>query len=213
MKEKKSIFVKRLEYKVSGIDRLDEMPNYQTGKVYKIESKTGQGKCYVGSTIKSLQERFINHKSDFRTNAIKKTTSMEIFQEFGIEGCQIVLLEEVKANTKAELLARETWWINTLRGTCVNKVKAFGTPQESCRKWLKANPGYTKQYYEQNKAIIMENVRKWNIEHPNERKEINRKASAVHYEKKREEVLQKARQRYQEKKQRILAEREAQQIE
>lgn len=183
------------------------MPDYQNGKIYKIESKTGEGQCYVGSTIKSLNERFINHQSDFRTNAIKKTSSMKIFEVHGIDGCQITLLEEVHATTKAELLARETFWINMLRGGCVNQVKALATPYESCRKWLAKHPGYTRQYYLDNRATIMETVRKWNLEHPNERKELNKKASAVYYEKNRQIKLDKAKQKYREKKERILRER------
>ena len=111
---------------------------------------------------------------------------MKIFEVHGLDGCQITLLEDVPAKTKAELLARESFWINMLRGGCVNQVKPLMTPYESCRKWLASHPGYTRQYYLDNRATIMETVRKWNLEHPNERKELNKKASAVYYEKNRQ---------------------------
>ena len=100
------------------------MVNYEKGKIYKIEAITGEGQVYVGSTTKDyLSQRFDSHRSgykrylkDLHTN---KMTSFKLFDLYGLDGCQIVLIEEFPCKSKDELTVRESKYIREL--DCVNK--------------------------------------------------------------------------------------------
>jgi len=100
------------------------MTNYNEGKIYKIESHLGD-KIYIGSTVKKrLCNRMSYHRFTFNKNKLteKKSnmSSFILFEEYGLENCKIVLIENYPCNTKDELLAREAFYIRTL--TCVNKI-------------------------------------------------------------------------------------------
>ncbi len=119
--------------------------DYQNTKIYKIESHMGS-KIYIGSTTKErLSQRMANHRKDFKRwkDGLfhHNITSFRLFEEYGVENCNIVLLELYPCNSKDEQSAREAHWIKTL--DCVNKVI----------------PGRTrKQYAADNKAIIAKGV-------------------------------------------------------
>jgi ribosome-interacting GTPase 1 len=51
---------------------------------------------------------------------VNKLTSFDIFDEYGIENCQIVLIETFPCSSRDELNARESYYIRSLN--CVNKV-------------------------------------------------------------------------------------------
>ena len=65
--------------------------------VYKI---TGGDLCYIGSTIKSVNHRWIGHKHSYNFwksgGKISHCRSFDIFDKFGIENCKIELLEEAE---------------------------------------------------------------------------------------------------------------------
>ena len=71
------------------------MVNYSNGKIYKIESHLGD-KIYIGSTTKEyLSQRMDNHRGHYKVwknGQGNKTTSFELFDEYGIENCKIVSL-------------------------------------------------------------------------------------------------------------------------
>jgi hypothetical protein len=118
------------------------MTDYSKTKIYKIESHLGD-KIYVGSTAKFyLSQRFQQHKSAYKQWKEGKgsnVTSYELFDEYGVENCCIVLIEECPCNNKDSKNARESHYIRELQ--CVNKCI----------------PGRTdKQYYEDNKNKIKE---------------------------------------------------------
>ena len=102
------------------------MVNYQNGKVYKIEPICDheENEIYIGSTTKTyLSQRMDSHRSLFKRWKIDKknyTTSFKLFEKYGIENCQILLLEIHPCNIKEELHSREGFYIRTLK--CVNKV-------------------------------------------------------------------------------------------
>jgi hypothetical protein len=107
------------------------MPNYNLGKVYKIEP-IGGGDIYIGSTTKPrLSQRMTGHRSSYKlwkNGKSNKVTSFDVFDKYGIENCQIVLLESVNAKTRDELTARERHYIKT--SECVNKQIAGRTQTE-----------------------------------------------------------------------------------
>jgi hypothetical protein len=103
------------------------MVNYSNGKIYKIEALNGQeGDIYIGSTTKEyLSQRMDTHRSGY--NHWKKTgkkyiASFSIFEKYGIENCNIFLLETINCKTKDELRAKEEIFIKSFN--CVNKVIA-----------------------------------------------------------------------------------------
>ena len=118
------------------------MPNYQTGKIYKIINPHTD-KCYVGSTtLKYLSSRLGQHVYDFKKS---KNMSSEYILELG--NYEIVLIELYPCNSKDELHARERYYIENL--DCVNKIIPGRT---------------TKEYYQENKEIIIKQHKEYVIE-------------------------------------------------
>ena len=108
------------------------MTNYQLTKIYKIESNLGD-KIYVGSTAKQyLSQRMQQHKNTYKHwkagKNTSKLTSYELFDEYGPENCQIVLIEEYPCTCKDAKNAREGYFIKELN--CVNKNIAGRTIKE-----------------------------------------------------------------------------------
>ena len=89
------------------------MVNYQNGKIYFIEPMCDheENEIYVGSTTKQyLSQRTDTHRSDFKRWKNEKArfvSSFSLFDKYGIENCEIVLLENCPVDTKDELFLRE----------------------------------------------------------------------------------------------------------
>jgi len=118
------------------------MPNYQTGKIYKIISPHTE-KCYVGSTtLKYLSTRMAQHREDLKKG--KNITSKYILE---LGNYKIVLIELYPCNSKDELIARERHYIENL--DCLNKHI----------------PGRTKkEYYQDNKDIYCQKGKEYRLE-------------------------------------------------
>ena len=185
------------------------MVNYNNGKIYKIEPVSGgeEGDIYVGSTTKQyLSQRMVTHRNQYnhwkKVKTVGKTSSFELFDKYGIQNCQITLLEAVEANSKEELLARERHFIQSL--DCVNKNIAGRTTEEYQRQYRENNKEklkqydrerniirkddltvYRKQYYETNKEKIntknkeyVENHKEKTIEYKKHYSEANKEKIA-----------------------------------
>jgi hypothetical protein len=178
------------------------MVNYSNGKIYKIESHLGD-KIYIGSTTKQyLSQRMDQHRGDYKVwknGKTGKTTSFELFNEYGVENCQIILLESCPCNTKDELISRESHYIKSL--DCVNKKIEGRTKKE----WLDDNKGsileknkvyyevnkeklneQSKIYYQENKETIIENNKMYYETNKDERK----KRSNEYYEKNKDKIIE-----------------------
>ena len=112
------------------------MVNYSNGKVYKIEPvcEHQEGEIYIGSTTKKLLcQRMTAHRKDYKmwkneTNNVGKVMAYELFDKYGLDNCKIILLEEVNATSKDELLSKEAYYIRNLK--CVNKYIPLRTQKE-----------------------------------------------------------------------------------
>jgi hypothetical protein len=83
-------------------------------------------KVYYGSTThKYPSNRFNLHRSQYRCGRLI-CTSLELFNEYGIEHCLFQIIEE--CNSKEEVQLREKWWI--CNNSCVNKVIPLITREE-----------------------------------------------------------------------------------
>jgi hypothetical protein len=108
--------------------------DYSKGKVYKIMSHLGD-EIYIGSTTKDyLSQRMAMHHYDYNywKKGITKRAhlaSYDIFDKYGFENCQIVLIETYPCISKDELRARESYYIQLLK--CTNKLVPNRTSAES----------------------------------------------------------------------------------
>ena len=128
------------------------MTNYKNGKVYKIEPRGdhSEGDVYIGSTTKEyLSQRMTAHRSDymrFKNGTRKhKLMSFDLFDKYGIENCDIILIESVEANSKDELVSREAHYIRTLK--CVNRYIPLRTDKE----YYQDNKDKKKEYRDNNR--------------------------------------------------------------
>ena len=133
----------------------------KVGYIYKICNKNCD-KIYIGSTVKSLKERFNRHKSNCKkyleTNK-KYITSIEIVKD---ETSYIEQLAEVQFYNKKELLQKEAMFIDMYKDTCVNMYKNLGCLNK------KEND---KILYKQNKSKILEINKKYREENKEQIKE------------------------------------------
>ena len=154
------------------------MNKYHNGKIYKIVD-VGYNKCYVGSTTEKLSMRMVRHRSDYKrykNGKIYKITSFDLFDKYGIENCKIELVENVKCETKEELLKKEGEYIRQI--DCMNKLLVGRTKKE---------------WYEDNKAEVLNQHKKYRDEHKMEKQETDRLYREKNYEQikeKQNEVIQ-----------------------
>ena len=183
------------------------MTDYQKTKIYKIESHLGD-KIYVGSTAKEyLSQRFQYHRSGYKlwkSGKSDKVMSYDLFDEYGLENCQIVLIEAYPCNTKDEKNARESHFIRTL--TCVNKVIPNRTRKERYEDNKDKITEQAKSYREANKEKIVERAKKYretNKEKISEQKKKYHEATKekraekakIYYEANKEKLIEKRKQR------------------
>jgi len=134
--------------------------NYKNGKIYKIEPiiDHDEDDIYIGSTTKQyLSQRMTAHHrlyNQYKNNKTNHTTSFLLFDKYGLENCNIILLELVEANSKDELHQREAHYIKTLK--CVNKKIPLQTRNEYIESNKEILKNRMKEYREQNKEQLKE---------------------------------------------------------
>ena len=100
------------------------MVKQNNGKVYKVQD-IGGNKCFIDATNKQyLSQRMDKHRSDYKTwlageGTVGKMCIFEIFEEYGVENCVIVLIENFSCDNHEELKARRIYHITNTE--CVNK--------------------------------------------------------------------------------------------
>ncbi len=123
---------------------------YQNGKIYKI-CDINETEIYIGSTTQPLYKRLSKHKGNYKCFLNEKSdfvTSFKLFEKYGLENCQIILIENYPCKSKEELNAREAYHIRLNK--CVNKII----------------PGRTHaKYYLDNKNILLQKYKQYNLEH------------------------------------------------
>lgn len=127
---------------------MSESQEIKKGKIYKI-CDANDTKRYIGSTCeKYLSNRFGGHRKSYKrwkAGQVPRVRSYDLFEEFGIENCKIVLIEEFDYVSRDHLKAREAEYIT--KTDCVNK----NIPNRTKVDWITEHPDYYKNYYEQNK--------------------------------------------------------------
>ena len=118
-------------------------------KIYKIIDNTDD-KIYIGCTCKTLKERLLGHKSDYKKYLKGLRSNMTSFDILKNNDYKIELLEDCKIKTKDELTSRERHFIE--HNDCVNKV----IPGRTDKEYRDANKENKKQYYDLNKEHLIE---------------------------------------------------------
>jgi hypothetical protein len=150
------------------------MVNYNNSKVYMIQPimEHEEGEIYIGSTTKKyLSQRMDSHRSFYKywkkgKGKGKKIMCFDLFDKYGIENCQILLIENVHANSKDELVSREGYYIRNMK--CLNKVIPDRSKTEYNKEYTKDNNDkikfYKSEYYKNNQAIINEKHYKYYVD-------------------------------------------------
>jgi len=83
-------------------------PNYAQGKVYVIRNEVND-KLYVGSTVRTLAQRMVQHRSVAKTNhpGFAEFPLYVAMSELGIEKFYIELLEDFPCERKEQLNKKE----------------------------------------------------------------------------------------------------------
>lgn len=160
-----------------------EASKYQHGKIYKI-TDNGYTKCYIGSTCEGLARRMAKHRHAYKAKGDGKkytsTTTIQLFDEFGMENCKIELLEEYPCESKEQLMQREGYHIKNT--DCLNK-KVMG--RSSKEYYFENKDGILvkrHQYYLENKDDILEQNKQYNAENKEKITEYKQKYYSEHKE-------------------------------
>jgi len=156
------------------------MPDYQLGKIYKIECNVTE-KVYIGSTCEpTLARRLTKHVGSYRCYLNGKFNYISSFDVLQNRNYDIVLIESYPCNSKDELHARERYHTNNI--DCVNKNKGQGMINELGEKQ------YNKQYYNDNKDKIIEKSKEYYKQ--------NKEKSKEYYEKNKDIILAKKNEKH-----------------
>ena len=130
-------------------ESVENWNKYANGKIYAIKSyKTD--KYYIGSTTKSLNERFSKHKSGFLQNN-RYTTCHQILN-YG--NYYIELLEAFQCENRKQLRKREGEYIRQYLNNIVNDRIAGRTAKELYDVNREQNIKRASDYYHENKNEI-----------------------------------------------------------
>ena len=168
---------------------------YSQGKIYKIEpiGDFDEGDIYIGlTTQRLLSQRMGKHRCCYgcwKNGKCNKTSSFELFDKYGIDNCQILLLETVNTSNLDELKSREAYYIRTLK--CVNKYTPIRTQAEWYLDTKLKVAEQRQEYYETNKDIIKDRQ----IEYRKNNKEILAVKRKEYYEANKVAILEKQKQR------------------
>ena len=138
------------------------MPDYSTGKIYKIINPQNET-IYIGSTTQKLSQRFCRH--DHKDN-----------------GNKIILIENYPCNSREELVKKEQEVIEQY-DNLLNQFRAFNSEEYNKEYYKK----YHKEYCENNRDKLSEKHKKWY--ETNKDKIIEK--SKVYHENNRDKILEK----------------------
>lgn len=130
------------------------MVNYKDGKIYKVVCDE-TGLIYYGSTVQPLYKRLYEHSNNKNNRNLCMTKDMI--------NPKIYLVEDYPCDRKEQLLMRERYYIEN--NECCNKVVPLRTKKE---------------YYEDHKEHIIENVKEWGEKNKEKVREYKRKYKKNH---------------------------------
>ena len=136
------------------------MSDFKLAKIYKIEpvNPVDKSDIYIGSTCKStLSQRLSGHRRTYKqweNGNYNNVSVFQLFKNYGIDNCNIYLIEEFPCETKDQLRKKEGYYISTI--PCVNKLVAGRTKKESAKAYYENNIDHIKQYRDNHKGYMKE---------------------------------------------------------
>jgi len=112
---------------------------------------------YIGSTIQKLNERLSIHKCDYK-KWLNKTTKKYCYAYDIIknDNYEVIIIEEVKNETKEECREREQNWIDFYgKKNLINKYNANGYDKDK-------HKNYNKEYLKEYRKINKEKTKQYN---------------------------------------------------
>lgn len=131
------------------------MNRYENGMIYMIESPSA-GLCYYGSTCMPLAKRLYNHRKDYERYRNGTYHFVTSFKVLDYDDHKIILVEEVKCESKQQLIAREAYYIRNHE--CVNKYIPDRTKKEYEADNKEKIKERMKQYREHNKEELQKKI-------------------------------------------------------
>jgi hypothetical protein len=128
------------------------MTDYSKAKIYKIKPKGEHPPEdeYIGSTTKKyLSSRMAGHKYSFNCADGRGSSVDGLFNKYGLDECEIELIEEYSCKTKKELLEREGYLIT--QTPCINQKNAGVNRKEYEKK-------KNRDYYLKNQEVLRKNA-------------------------------------------------------
>jgi len=124
--------------------------------------------CYIGHTRQPLRKRFTEHYHE--RNRSDACRSSILFERYGRDGLEIVLIHELELATLEEARREERRLCEVYHESIVNKVRPFTTQDEKEAERLLYSMAYrednrdeirkkSKAYYEANRTIILEKAK------------------------------------------------------
>jgi hypothetical protein len=111
---------------------------------YKISSPLGN-RIYIGSTEQDINNRFSSHIYEYHKKG--KCSSRYLFSMYGVENCNISLIESHWVSSKLEQRKIERLYYQMYRLDCVNKNRPYVSEQEK----IEQHRDLSKKWYEENK--------------------------------------------------------------
>ena len=131
------------------------MSDFKLAKIYKIIplNQDQESDVYIGSTCKvKLSYRMSGHRwayEQWKNGKFGHIRSYDIFDKYGIDNCQILLLESYPCLNKDELRQREGYYIKNT--SCINKNIPGRTSKEFQKQYRDNHKDYFEQYRDEHK--------------------------------------------------------------
>ena len=113
---------------------------------------------YIGSTCKPrLSQRLTKHRGNYKQwkkGNYSHVRSFDLFDKYGVDNCNILLLESYPCLNIDELRKKECYYIKNI--PCVNKNIPGRTVKESKKQYYENNIEHIKEYYINNIDHIKE---------------------------------------------------------
>ena len=139
------------------------MVKQDNGKIFKVQDIGGE-MVYYGSTNESyLCRRMDSLRSQYnqwKGGKPCKGVVFQIFEKYGIANCVIVLVENFVCDSKDELKARVSFYIQS--NECVNKIASW-TRSVSDKKYYIKHADEKQKYRDDNKEKSCEYSREYRI--------------------------------------------------
>jgi hypothetical protein len=156
---------------------------YHSGKIYTLRTPQSE-KYYIGSTTQPLHKRLHEHKRHYKRFQNDKYSYVSSFDIIQYEDHYIELLEDIKCENKNELNRREGELIRQHKNECVN-IKIEGRTK--------------KEYYEDNKEIMKEQMKQYQQDNKEKIKE-----KIKQYQQDNKEIIKEQMKQYREGNKEII---------